>query len=85
MRWSLDNGATEPELIVGQPETRQEDGFVFTVWHFPGLNPDGLLQGASQARFWVGIPNGTVNSRFIAWGQEIRTLGARLPVPASLP
>lgn len=81
LRWSLDNGVTEPELIVGQPETRQEDGFVFTVWRFPGLNPDGLLRSASQARFWVEIPNATVNSSVLAWGQDIRTLGARLPVP----
>jgi DNA-binding beta-propeller fold protein YncE len=81
LRWSLDNGVTEPELIVGQAETRQEDGFVFTVWRFPGLNPDQLLQSAAQARFWVEIPSATVNSSFLAWGQEIRTLGARLPVP----
>jgi DNA-binding beta-propeller fold protein YncE len=81
LRWSLDNNVTEPELIVGQAETRQEDGFIFTVWRFPGLNPDELLRSASQARFWVEIPNAEVNSSFFAWGQEIRTLGARLPIP----
>lgn len=81
LRWSLDNNVTEPELIVGQPETRQEDGFIFTVWRFPGLNPDDLLRSASQARFWVEIPNTTVNSNILAWGQDIRTLGARLPIP----
>ncbi len=81
LRWSLDNGVTEPELIVGQPETRQEDGFVFTVWRFPGLNPDDLLRGASQSRFWVEAPDVILNSSYLAWGKDIRTLGARLPIP----
>ncbi len=81
LRWALDNGVTEPELIVGQPETRQEDGFVYTVWRFPGLDPDGLLASASQARFWVEMPDVTVNSSVLAWGADIRTLSARLPVP----
>lgn len=81
LRWALDNGVTEPELIVGRPETRQEDGFVYTVWRFPGLDPDGLLVNASQVRFWVEIPGVAVNSSILAWGEDIRTLYARLPVP----
>jgi hypothetical protein len=81
LRWALDNGVTEPELIVGQPETRQDDGFVYTVWRFPGLDPDGLLVNASQVRFWVEIPDVAVNSSILAWGEDIRTLYARLPVP----
>ncbi|MFZ1754479.1 MAG: SH3 domain-containing protein [Caldilineaceae bacterium] len=81
LRWALDNGITAPELIVGRAETRQEEGFVYTVWRFPGLDPNGLLQGAAQARFWVEMPNRVIHSSVLAWGQEIRTLGARLPVP----
>jgi len=81
LRWALDNGITEPELVVGRAETRQEDGFVYTVWSFPGLNPNHLLQGAAQARFWVEMPGQVVDSGVLAWGREIRTLGARLPVP----
>ncbi|MEZ4641103.1 MAG: hypothetical protein R2856_40115 [Caldilineaceae bacterium] len=81
LRWALDNGVTEPELIVGQPETRQDDGFVYTVWRFPGLDPDGLIVNASQVRFWVELPDVVVNSSVLAWGEDIRTLHARLPVP----
>lgn len=81
LRWALDNGVTEPELIVGRAETRQEEGFVYTVWRFPGLDPNGLLRDAAQTRFWVEMPGQVVNSSVLAWGQEIRTLGARLPVP----
>ncbi|HRJ41564.1 MAG TPA: SH3 domain-containing protein, partial [Caldilineaceae bacterium] len=44
LRWALDNGVTEPELVVGRAETRQEEGFVYTVWRFPGLDPNGLLR-----------------------------------------
>ncbi|RME50231.1 MAG: hypothetical protein D6790_21500, partial [Caldilineae bacterium] len=81
LRWALDNGVTEPELVVGQAETRQDNGMIYTVWRFPGLNPDDLLRRAAQARFWVEIPDTEVNSAVLAWGQDIRTLGARLPVP----
>lgn len=81
LRWALDNNITEPELIVGRAETRQEDGFVYTVWRFPGLNPNDLLRRAAQARFWIEMPGQAVDSGVLAWGNEIRTLGARLPVP----
>lgn len=81
LRWALDNGVTEPELIVGQPETRQGDGFIYTVWRFPGLNPDDYLRNAAQVRFWIEIPDVQVNSSVLAWGKDIRTLGARLPIP----
>lgn len=81
LRWALNNGVTEPELIVGRPETRQEDGLTFTVWSFPGLNPDSFLQDAAQVRFWVEAPDIQVNSSVLAWGRDIRTLGARLPIP----
>jgi DNA-binding beta-propeller fold protein YncE len=81
LRWALNNGVTEPELIVGKAETRQEDGLTFTVWRFPGLNPDSFLQDAAQVRFWVETPDVQVNSSVLAWGRDIRTLGARLPVP----
>ena len=81
LRWALDNDITEPELIVGRAETRQEDGFVYTVWSFPGLDPNDLLRDAAQARFWVEMPGLVIDSGVLAWGNEIRTLGARLPVP----
>lgn len=81
LRWALDNGITEPELIVGRVESRQEDGFVYSVWRFPGLDPNGLLRDAAQVRFWVELPGQVVHSSVLAWGKEIRTLGARLPVP----
>jgi len=81
LRWALDNGITEPELVVGRAETRQDDGFVYTVWRFPGLDPNTLLRSAAQARFWVEMPNQVVHSSVLAWGKDIRTLGARLPVP----
>lgn len=81
LRWALDNGITEPELIVGRVESRQEDGFVYTVWRFPGLDPNALLRDGAQVRFWVEMPGQVVHSSVLAWGKEIRTLGARLPVP----
>jgi hypothetical protein len=81
LRWAVDNNVTEPELIVGTPETRQGDGMVYTVWRFPGSNPDSLLRSAAQARFWVEVPGVEVHSNVVAWGHDIRTLGARLPVP----
>ncbi len=82
LRWAVDNGVTEPELIVGQSEVRREGGLIFAVWRFPGLDPDELLRGHAQARFWVEIPGVEVYSSVLAWGRDIRTLGARLPVPA---
>lgn len=81
LRWSLDNGTTEPELVVGKAETRQDDGFVYSVWRFPGVNPDDFLRDAAQVRFWVEMPETEVYSSVLAWGEDIRTLGARLPVP----
>ena len=81
LRWALDNGVTEPELIIGEPEIRQDGGVVYTVWRFPGSNPDKLLRSAAQVRFWVEVPDVQVYSSVIAWGHDIRTLGARLPVP----
>lgn len=82
LRWAVDNGVTEPELVVGRPEVRREGGLIFTVWRFPGLDPDALLREHAQVRFWVEIPEVEVHSSVLAWGQDIRTLGARLPVPA---
>ena len=81
LRWALDNGVTEPELIIGEPEIRQDGGVVYTVWRFPGSNPDKLLRSAAQVRFWVEVPDVQVYSSVVAWGRDIRTLGARLPVP----